>query len=417
MSRPHEADVVVAGAGPVGLMTALMLADRGVAVEVVDQEPQGGLHDFALTLHPEALRLLDDVGVASALIDRGVKVDTVALYGPDGRKAELRIDKLDGDFPFLLVLPQGTLDDVLERRLAQRDVRVRWDHRLAAVEPAADRVGLTIEKLELETGGYAVQTTFYVVGKVTETRARFVVGADGFHSIVRRRVGLDMVPAGEALTYAAIEYATTDGPGGQGCLILGDHGVDAFWPLPNGGGRWSVALPATPAAAQREHLRVQIGHRAYPHVKEERVHAMLRARAPWFDGMVATSGRSMSVRFERAMASRFGAGRAWLVGDAGHVTGPVGGHSVNVGLREAHDLGSRLARVLGGASTSLLDAYAAERHAEWQKLLGVTAAITPGEGASAWARGQAARLLPCLPGSGKSLDALAAQLGLTIGPR
>ena len=49
--------------------------------------------------------------------------------------------------------------------------------------------------------------------------------------------------------------------------------------------------------------------------------------------------------------------------------------------------------------------------------LGVTAAITPGEGASAWARGQAARLLPCLPGSGKSLDALAAQLGLTIGPR
>jgi 2-polyprenyl-6-methoxyphenol hydroxylase-like FAD-dependent oxidoreductase len=414
MSRPHDADVVVAGAGPVGLMTALMLAERGVAVEVIDQEPRCGLHDFALTLHPEALRLLDDVGVLAPLLQRGLKVERVALHGPHGEQATLRMAEIDPEFPYLLVLPQGTLDDVLERRLAQRDVRVRWDHRLAAVEPDGERVKLTIEKLDLETGGYAVQTSFYVVEKVTETRAKLVVGADGFHSLVRRRTDIDLEPAGDALTYAAIEYATATGTNGEGCFVVGEHGVDAFWPLPGGGGRWSVALPATAAAAQREHLRVQIGHRTYPHVKEERVHAMLRARAPFFDGEFATMGRSMSVRFERAMAAHFGQGRAWLVGDAGHVTAPAGGHSVNVGLREAHDLGSRVARVLGGASMSLLEAYDTERRVEWKKLLGVTAALEPTDGASAWLREHAAKLLPCLPGSGNALPALAAQLGLSL---
>jgi 2-polyprenyl-6-methoxyphenol hydroxylase-like FAD-dependent oxidoreductase len=395
-------------------MTALMLAERGVKVEVIDQEPRGGLHDFALTLHPEALRLLDDLGVAAPLLERGVKVDTIVLHGPDGATAELGVDKLDADYPFLLVLPQGTLDDVLERRLAQRDVRVRWDHRLAAVEPDGDRVKLTIEKLDLETGGYAVQTTFYVVAKVSETRAKYVVGADGFHSLVRRRMDIEMAPMGEALTYAAIEYATARGTDGRAHYVLSDLGVDAFWPLPGGGGRWSVALPSTAAAEKREHLRVQIGHRAYPHVKEERVHGMLHARAPWFDGEFATQGRSMMVRFERAMAERFGKGRAWLVGDAGHVTAPAGGHSVNVGLREARDLGSRLARVLGGDSESLLETYDAERRAEWQRLLGVTASLEATDATSALVRGHAARLLPCLPGSGKALEALAGQLGLAL---
>jgi 2-polyprenyl-6-methoxyphenol hydroxylase-like FAD-dependent oxidoreductase len=88
---------------------------------------------------------------------------------------------------------------------------------------------------------------------------------------------------------------------------------------------------------------------------------------------------------------------------------------VNVGLREAHDLGSRIARILrGGGPHELLGVYDAERRAEWQRLLGESAALVPTDGASPWVREHASKLLPCLPGSGATLEPLAAQLGLAL---
>jgi len=87
----------------------------------------------------------------------------------------------------------------------------------------------------------------------------------------------------------------------------------------------------------------------------------------------------MAVRFEKRLAASFGRGRAWLTGDAGHMTGPVAAQSMNVGIREAFDLAETIADVLrNGASESTLEAYGKARIAEWRSLLGLDAPLAPG---------------------------------------
>jgi 2-polyprenyl-6-methoxyphenol hydroxylase-like FAD-dependent oxidoreductase len=118
--------------------------------------------------------------------------------------------------------------------------------------------------------------------------------------------------------------------------------------------------------------------------------------------------------FERRLADRVGGGRVWLAGDAAHITGPVGAQSMNVGLREAHELADAIASARGGAGTAAFAAYDAGRKREWERLLapGVVAATAD---ATAWARKRAERILPCVPASGAHLTTLLAQLGLTYG--
>jgi 2-polyprenyl-6-methoxyphenol hydroxylase-like FAD-dependent oxidoreductase len=149
-------------------------------------------------------------------------------------------------------------------------------------------------------------------------------------------------------------------------------------------------------------------------VTRERLLELLRERAPWFDAEVGEIRWSLVVRFEARLASRFGRGRAWLAGDSGHVTGPVGVQSMNVGLREGADLAERLAAIRGGGSAELLEEYGRERTAEWRALLGFDGPPAARAGTDPWVAQNAARILPCLPASGEALRELAGRLGLDL---
>lgn len=121
----------------------------------------------------------------------------------------------------------------------------------------------------------------------------------------------------------------------------------------------------------------------------------------------------MAVRFERRMAERFGQGRIWLVGDAGHLTGPIGGQSMNVGLREADQLAKTISGILHDeAPLDGLQNYATGRREEWRGLLGVDGELKVGDHADPWVRDYVGRLLPCIPGSEETLSRLVAQIGI-----
>jgi 2-polyprenyl-6-methoxyphenol hydroxylase-like FAD-dependent oxidoreductase len=102
----------------------------------------------------------------------------------------------------------------------------------------------------------------------------------------------------------------------------------------------------------------------------------------------------------------------WLAGDAAHLHHPAGNQSMNVGLREGHELAGILADVLRrGAPLETLERFGYQRAVEWRRLFELDGGLAPGAGADPWLAGHAGRLLPALPASGADLEALVGRLG------
>src|SRR5512147_1791936 len=113
MFQHPEPEVLVVGAGPVGLAAALQLQDRGIRVEIVDQGRRTTQHSYALAIHPQTLKLLDQRGVAARVIPQGRKVTRVAFYDETERRAEIDFSRLTTAHPYLLLLRQSVLERAL----------------------------------------------------------------------------------------------------------------------------------------------------------------------------------------------------------------------------------------------------------------------------------------------------------------
>jgi pentachlorophenol monooxygenase len=415
LSSDSRTDVLVVGAGPTGLVAALQLSQAGLAVEVIDEEWRPAGHSYALALHPRSLALLDELGLAGQVAGAGRRVDAVDLYHGGHLEAALRPEGPEG-FRFLLALPQSALEDLLARRLAERGVAVRWSHRLARLEEGDDGVVARVHRLEKESAGYAVAHTEWVIDKELTLRARFVIGADGHRSLVRRALGTPFEEVARSQVFAVVECRGRSGD--EMRLVLDEATLSALWPLPDGRARWSFELDAPEVSSEdrfKSRLTTRIGERHFPHLDEARVRALVWERAPWFEAELGELGWSAEVRFERRLAASFGRGRVWLAGDAAHLTGPVGMQSMNAGLDEASDLVSRLLGVVrGGKGLATLESYGADRRSAWQFLLGRRGSLQAGERTPPFVAKNTARLLPCLPATGEDLVGLAGQLGLAV---
>jgi 2-polyprenyl-6-methoxyphenol hydroxylase-like FAD-dependent oxidoreductase len=114
MSRTDETEVLVVGAGPVGMLTALLLAKEGIHVKIIDKEERTAARSYACVLHPATLQLLDRIGLMKDIRPLGQVIDQVAFYEGQTRRAEIKFSELSGDFRYALALPQGVLEQALE---------------------------------------------------------------------------------------------------------------------------------------------------------------------------------------------------------------------------------------------------------------------------------------------------------------
>lgn len=417
MVAKGAAQVLVVGAGPVGLFAALELARQGVGVRIIDKDWRTGAHSYALALHPESLALLEPAGLLDRVLDQAYPVYTVGFYDPAGRRAEVRLATGDDRRSALAVLPQDVFEKLLEDALREAGTAVSWNHELAALAQGDRSATATVDKLNKDTVGYAVAHTEWVVERISELEVPFVIGADGHRSAVRRALEIDFPEVGPSQHFAVFEFKTGADLGHQMRVVLGEHTTDVLWPLPDGRCRWSFELPdfAAPAASRAKgRIGVQVGTAQYPVLAEENLRKLVAARASWFSGDVGEVQWRLLVRFERRLAGSFGRDRAWLAGDSGHITGPVGMQSMNAGLREAADLAGIVAGLVRGeAAADRLAAYGRDRTACWRRLLGLEGSPQPTGAADPWVAAHAERIAACLPAATREgMARLAGQVGL-----
>lgn len=413
-SRP---EVLIVGAGPVGLLAALRLSQSGVGVSIIDQEPRAAAHSYACGLHPNTLKLLDETGLASETISQGRSLHSLVFHDKAGAQAEIHFNDLPAEFPFVLVLAQSALEDLLERKLFQEGGgHVRWSHRLRDLRFEGQSVQATIEKLVQRPPGSRLEDTSSI-RDVMQEEYEYVIGADGKNSLVRDLMGISYDLVGEDEAFAVYEFMTETALPHQVWVVLGEHGKSVLWPLCDERCRWSFQLPATEVLGERKSQWDSAA--TYASMQKgmaENANKLLQERAPWFDGTIREIEWWAGAYFEKRVAERFGGGRCWLAGDAAHQTSPVGVQSLNLGLKEAAILADAIAIGLQqGGAEEILRSYGGEHRSECCKLLKGTG-LEAVPGASPWVANHETSILPSIPASGQELDILLEQIGLRFKP-
>jgi 2-polyprenyl-6-methoxyphenol hydroxylase-like FAD-dependent oxidoreductase len=330
-------DVLVVGAGPVGLTMAAELARYGVRVRIVDKAAGRTDKSKALVLWSRSLELIDRMGCGASFVTAGLKVTAAQIMAGDRQIAHIRLDTVETPHPYALMLPQSETERLMEQHLAAEGVNVERGVEMArfAVEP--DRVTAVLR---------------HAGGREETLQAAWLVGCDGAHSAVRHGLGMefegDTLPSDWVL--ADVHLAGVRSPPDQMDMFWHADGALALFPI--GPGRYRVI--ADVGDAHSEALRTD------PTLKE--VQALLDRRGP--GGLLASAPIWLSsFRINERKVADYRAGRVFLAGDAAHVHSPAGGQGMNTGIQDACNLAWKLALVCRGtaAPEPLLASYSIER--------------------------------------------------------
>ena len=331
-----DVDVVIAGAGPTGLLLAGDLARAGVNCAVFERRPGRSGLTRAFVVHSRTLEQLDARGVADQLIASGTPVPHLELFGG----AALNLAGLPSRFPYMLVSPQYETERVLEERATHLGADIRY--------------GTEITGLRQHPAG--VEVTVKQDGRQGLVRADYVVGADGIHSTVRRALGIpfpgkqvvrSVMLADVLLTQPPPHVVTINATGEAFALVapFGDGWYRVIaWDVHNQPAEDTPVSLAEVRDATQQALGTDYGMHDPRWLS--RFHSDERQVPCYRDG------------------------RALLAGDAAHAHSPAGGQGMNTSIQDAANLSWKLAAtVRGWAPDRLLDTYYAERHAVGRRVL------------------------------------------------
>ena len=345
---PSNAEVLIVGAGPTGLVLALVLARLGVAVRIIDQKESVAPYSRALGVHARTLEFYRQLGFADDVVNAGVVAKTANLWRRRRRVARIQFDDIGTGltrYPFVLDFAQDAHERLLVSRLAAANVRVEWGTSFVRLDETGDGVHAVLRR----------------PGGDTETCAvRYVAGCDGTHSVVRKNLGIDFGGG----TYQRIFYVAdviAHGPTvDDGVNVaLDDAELLVVFDMKGPGRVRLVGTIRVESAEEREREWTfeDVGRRPIDRLGLEVEHVN------WFS----------TYHVHHRVAGRFRVGRAFLLGDAAHVHSPVGAQGMNTGIGDAVNLAWKLAEVLQGrASPALLDTYEPERIAFARRLVATT---------------------------------------------
>jgi 3-(3-hydroxy-phenyl)propionate hydroxylase len=332
---PARNCVVIVGAGPVGLVSAVCLARAGVASILLEASPTTPRDLRASTVHPPTLDMLDEIGVAADYIKLGITTDSWQVIHLGTRERvlfDLSAIKEHTRHPYRLQCEQYNLSPIL---FAHARATGLVDIRLGA------------EVTEVSQDGDKVVAKAMIDGEARAFEGRYLIGADGAHSIVRRSLGLPL----EGFTY---DHSTT--------LITTPFRFEDEIPELVGANYTWTWLDAGSMFRLRDEWRCTFYPRpGEPDVEltddviESRMQGILKRGEPY------EVREKRNYKIHQRIVPDYRRGRIVLAGDAAHVTPPTGGLGMNGGIHDAVNLAEKLARVCNGDCDKLLDLYTRQR--------------------------------------------------------
>ncbi|WP_280468379.1 FAD-dependent oxidoreductase [Nocardia cyriacigeorgica] len=336
------ADVLIVGAGPVGLTAAVVLEQLGHDVVVVDSQSEGANTSRAAVVHPHTLELLEPYGVTPALVDRGLHTPTFTIRDRDQLLIGVPFSDLPTAYPYTLMISQADTEKFLLARLSDLGGKVIRPATVTEVVQDADCVTATFDD-----------------GK--QIRARYLIGADGMHSLVREQAGIGFTGGTYAESFTLADVRMSGGvPQDEVILYFSPAGLVVVAPLPDDMYRIVATVdeaPHEPDIAFVQRLLDERGPEAHRAVVEEVV---------W----------GSRFRVHHRIADSFRSGRILLAGDAGHVHSPAGGQGMNLGIEDAITSAEALSRVLAGEPDTLLDDLATARRHTAEGVVSIASRLT-----------------------------------------
>ena len=325
-----ETDVLIVGAGPVGLFLAHECARRSLRWRLIETHPSQSIHSKALAIFPRTMEIFDMAGVVKPFLQVANRATSVAVFTQGKRLAAMNFAPDETRFPFIAMVPQNVTEELLAAELTRKGGVIEYNTTFLSAQQDADKVIATLTHAD----------------RTTQVSSRYLVGCDGAHSSVRKSLGLTLQGGEYPDAFLLADIATGDTlPADELQLCPSELGPVAIFPMSATRRRVVAMVQSTEADAPSLAL----------------VQKILAERGPL--GMEAHALHwSSYFHIHHLHATALRQQRMFIAGDASHLHSPFGGQGMNTGLHDVWNLVWKLDLSLRGfGNEALLDSYSDER--------------------------------------------------------